>query len=217
MKNLIVILSLLILLCSGCEEIISVADISEETVQLKYPLNGSLIKNDEVLFNWEKIAYADAYEVQIVSPNFEELNQLILDTIVLDSMPVLFSKKLDDGFYEWKVKAMNSASSTAYESAGFEVKDSVQFSDGEIVVVAPEDAYVTTKTIVDLQWEILEEAQLYRIVIEEATTGDLFLEETTINPFLKVNFELGTYIWKVRGEKDEQYTVYTAQTISIEE
>lgn len=111
----------------GCQDILEVADISEQQVEIVAPKNSTVVENTQVNFTWNGVADADTYLIQIARPNFREASQIILDTtIVLDSTYIGTKaiKTLDNGDYEWRVKALNSDYETEFSSSVFQVEAS---------------------------------------------------------------------------------------------
>ncbi|NAS12910.1 hypothetical protein [Poritiphilus flavus] len=127
MKNamsLIVIGIIAIFLNSACEDIVEVPDISNQEVELLAPLNATVVTESSVSFSWTEIEDADAYNMQLAIPDFENAAQILLDsTIVVDSTFVgaRLIGTLPDGNFEWRVKAQNSDYETLYSTASFSV------------------------------------------------------------------------------------------------
>lgn len=112
---------------TGCEDILEVADISDWQVEIVAPKDSTVVENTQVNFTWNVVADADAYLIQIARPNFKEASQIVLDTtIVLDSTYIGTKaiKALDNGDYEWRVKALNSDYETEFSSSVFQVEAS---------------------------------------------------------------------------------------------
>lgn len=321
-RLLIVVLSLGIVY--GCEEIVSVPDISQEVVEVLAPIDGSVLENEEVTFSWNEIEFADQYQIQVAQPTFVEASQVVLDTILGDSLQSFrnFTKTLNPNVYQWRVRGLNSNFSTDYSTQSFEVlvpvdddeqvdlstesvmllapfdnavlndtnvtfswesvteatsyrfqiafpnfenpeqlvidqsfdmagsqsfdlEDNTSYqwrvkalneisetayttrdvsinitedlSEQTVIIVAPENAFETQETSVVLSWESLEEAALYRVVITDLSNNTIFLEETTAETNLTVAFEVGEYTWAVRAENDTENTPFTEQTITIVE
>lgn len=121
-KFLIILFGLLI--TYGCEEVFEVDDITAEQVQLLAPTSGTTVTDSIVRFNWESVLYANAYEVQVATPNFDNAIQIVLDTLlVVDSTYVgnRIIKTLQDSEYEWRVRASNSGYQTPFTKASFTV------------------------------------------------------------------------------------------------
>lgn len=124
-KKLLPLLFLLSLLIA-CEDIFEVTDISNERVQLLAPTNESVVTDSVVNFNWNGVEEAESYLVQIVTPDFENASQFVLDTVIaIDSTFVgnRISKRLSDNTYQWRVQAQNSDFSTEFSTNGFTVQN----------------------------------------------------------------------------------------------
>jgi hypothetical protein len=112
----------LLILCSiiflwNCEAIF-VENISDENVTLLAPTNNIEVAKGLIQFNWEEVVDATEYRIQIATPDFVNTAQVVLDSIVTSTV---FSKDLDVGEYQWRVKASNSGYETAYTSLSFSV------------------------------------------------------------------------------------------------
>jgi len=119
------ILAACILFLASCEDILEVPDISGQEVELVAPLNGTVVNQNLVNFTWNGVADADAYLIQVATPNFAEASQVLLDSIVvLDStfLGTQASKSLLNSTYEWRVKAVNSAFETDFSQGAFSVQ-----------------------------------------------------------------------------------------------
>lgn len=189
-------------------------DLSVQNVVLVAPAMGTVVNTNIVNFTWESLNAADMYHLQIAQPNFTNPVQIVVDQTYDSAVSQSFM--LSEGPYEWRVKATNTSSETEYTTNAFEVDFNAELSDQTVVVISPIDGFVTTNTSVNLQWEPLSQATLYRVIITDIVTGDIFLEQTSSNAILGVNFVSGSYEWKVRAENASQNTVFTSQTILIQ-
>ena len=102
---------ILIMFCiSGCSTIFE-NDIESEPVTLMAPCDG--LRTSIVLqtFWWYYVKDATNYNLQIVSPNFDYVEKLVLDTILSVNK---FQITLNPGTYQWRVNAFNSGYSTQY-------------------------------------------------------------------------------------------------------
>jgi len=113
-----------IILCSSCEELLEVTDISEQSVELVAPSDSTTVLQSNVNFTWTEVFEATQYRLQVAAPDFENTAQLVVDTlIVVDSSFVIsrLNQSLVDSDYEWRVKAENSAYETEFSAAKFTV------------------------------------------------------------------------------------------------
>lgn len=204
----------------SCEDIVSVPDISDDLIILIAPTDDAILETPEVTFTWEEIDFADQYQIQVATPNFNQANQVVLDTILGDSLQTFrnLTTSLVSDNYQWRVRGLNDSFQTDYTTQSFEVAipdTEINLSDLALVIIAPEDNFETSDTTVDLSWEALEEASLYRIIITNTSDDSIFLEQTTTDTEIAIDFVSGIYSWQVRGENASQNTTYTQQTITI--
>jgi len=117
----------LLLVIIGCQDILEVPDISNETVQLLAPGDSTIVLQSNVNFSWNEVYEASQYHIQVAAPNFENAAQIVVDSvIVVDStfVSARISKSLVDSDYEWRIKAMNSDYETDFSSGRFSVDTS---------------------------------------------------------------------------------------------
>lgn len=120
-------ITLCLIFCSSCEELLEVPDISNESVQLLAPSDSTIVHQTNVNFTWDEVFEATQYHIQVAAPSFENAAQIVVDTlIVIDSSYAgpKFNKNLTDSSYEWRVKAMNSAYDTDFSVNRFTVETS---------------------------------------------------------------------------------------------
>jgi hypothetical protein len=123
MKKLIYI-GILLIGFLACDDILEVPDISNQQVEILAPTEGTSINDSIIRFNWNGVADAEGYLLQVARPDFENAIQVVVDTIlVVDSTFVgtRFNTKLTNNTYEWRVKAFNSGFETDFTRSRFEV------------------------------------------------------------------------------------------------
>ncbi len=102
----------------SCDEIFE-EDISEDSIVVYSPKDNIVINDTVVTFYWDPMDYADQYNLQVVSPSFDSMKYLAIDSIV-EVNSISFS--LTDGDYEWRVKAENGYYETDYFYNTFSVE-----------------------------------------------------------------------------------------------
>lgn len=107
-----------VLLFMSCEDVVFLEDISEDTITVLAPANGSEVISSNVNFNWESIEGASGYKLQVAEPGFEQANQIVVDTI---TSIISFSSNLPSGDYEWRIKGINDSYQTEYSIQSFQV------------------------------------------------------------------------------------------------
>ncbi|WP_299213782.1 hypothetical protein [uncultured Dokdonia sp.] len=188
-------------------------DISDQLVTAIAPVDNAEITAGNINFNWEAVANATMYQLQIAYPNFQSPIQIVRDTLITTP---LYTTTLESNDYQWRVKAMNISYETAYTTQSLSViDDMVNLSDQIVEIIAPEDGFETSETMVNLSWQAIEQATLYRIIITDLSDNSIFLEQTVTTTDITIEFVSGMYSWAVRAENDTQNTPYTEQTITI--
>lgn len=158
--------------CSDFEE----TDLSEETVVLLAP--GDCTTNDEnnQLFVWEDLTEDDPdldveyYNLQIAEPDFTSPLRFVLDSNISgDSYEII----LEAGTYEWRVRAENTTSRTAYTTYQLTVDSNFYLTNSTIEAIYPLNETVnitgaTGNTII-FQWEPVLGADLYTFKLVKGT------------------------------------------------
>jgi hypothetical protein len=105
----------IIVLLQGCAEVLE-KDLSKEKVQLVAPSNGISAPDSVALtFAWDSLDGASQYRLQIASPSFDSIVQLIADTPVAGMFLSLPAFSIA-GKYQWRVMASNTSSSSPYSA-----------------------------------------------------------------------------------------------------
>ncbi len=212
------VLLLFLLLIYSCQDIVGDVDISNEKVSILAPSDGYESELSTINFNWETLGFADQYQIRIARPNFENAEQIIVDTLVgsANSSNNTFVVNLDSGFYEWRIRGINNGFVTDYETRSLSVVESeMPLSEQLVDLIAPQDMLETASKEVQLEWDVLEDATLYRVMIINIEDNIVFLESTTTDNKLSVDFVSGNYRWSVRAENDTQHTAYSERLLTI--
>lgn len=199
------------LLCFSCEEILMERDITDSFVEILAPKEGSILTSNVVNFDWFPVDGATKYEVQVAHPDFNSTTQILHSEITEEES---INLELPEGTYEWRIKAMNSAYDSKYQSANFQIKSSGEFENKNVLLLSPSDNEITNEYRKELKWESIEDASLYRIQIK---IGDSLLEEktTSLNNII-VDFPNGELSWRVRAETSSKNTFYSSRIIIVD-
>ncbi len=204
------LISLLITLIA-CEDILEVQDITTERITLLAPRNATTLASNTINLNWQTIPEATAYEVQLAQPNFENAEQLVLDSIVLlDTLgfinTTISNISLPNGSYQWRVKGFNSGFATAYTQANFEVSgsdniDTTPPNTPELVFPATNSS-VAAGTV-NFSWTredsfgSPERDSIFIFSDQELQT--LVVKGLGANKIFTTNLDAATYFWVVQG------------------
>jgi hypothetical protein len=168
-----------------------------------------------VTFWWNPVEDATKYNLQIVSPNFNDLTSVILDTNIAGTK---FTYSLDPGTYQWRIRAFNSSSETAYTTRTLLV-DTAGLSNQPLIVTSPVSGYSTNSSSVTFAWQPLYGTTNYNILIDTATgsfTTGLVLNQTTPYNGYTHNFvNEGRYIWKVKATNATESSNYSGVRVIV--
>lgn len=172
-KVLYILISSMLLLFQSCSLIFE-EDISDEVVELYAPADDLVTSTTNQTFWWEELSGATEYTLEVVSPEFENIELIVLDTTIEET-------KFTYNFttpksYQWRVKALNNGYETGYTTRDFEIDSSLDLSGQTITILSPEsDEYLNEETIT-IEWtEVLNAEYYYVSLIEDAGEGDYYL------------------------------------------
>lgn len=101
---------LVCLLAAGCEEALE-KDITNQKVTLLAPVNNLITTDTLHTFFWDGLDGASQFRLQVVSPRFDSIVKLIIDTALTNNT---FMMDLDPKIYQWRVQASNSAFTSGF-------------------------------------------------------------------------------------------------------
>ncbi len=176
--------------------------IADSTPMLLSPGEAAQTNIYLVHFLWEPLEYALQYRLQLASPSFDSVAWFHADTTMEKTS---FSVSLQPGEYQWRVKALNGSSETAYTTRSFTIYEST-LRNQKILQVAPHDNLVTAENQVTLEWQGIFSAKNYRLQVD--TNGfvegeDPLFEKVVGGEALAYTIaDERRYQWRVRAEND---------------
>ncbi len=197
----------------SCKEFIE-PNIAGNEVVLVAPGNGLQSSKYAVTFNWEQADDALNYRFQIVSPGFDSISTVVVDTIITANK---FTVSLDPGKYQWHLRAQNGSSQTAYSGArGFTILSS-SIKQQKVQQQSPGNGITTNQSAVTFAWGDVYGATRFRLQIDTSNftdTGKLVYNQTT--PGLTVKLALQkdqSYQWRVRAENDTASSLWSSISV----
>jgi hypothetical protein len=194
------ILSVACLFLLGCEEFIE-PSIEDKRVVLLSPAIGTETSEYAQTFWWEEVDKALSYRLQVVSPDFEKISKLVLDTVVKSNK---FKYTLEPGKYEWRVQALNGSSQTIYNKGSFTIF-STSISEQQVQLTNPSNNTITNLAAVSFQWLNLFGAKEYQIQVDTLNNNfqdqtKLFLNKNTSELNYASSFSKDqVYKWRVKA------------------
>lgn len=87
-----------------CEFKVSCASLDDQTISLKAPYDEAVLKDKDVSFWWTNVRNISGYQLQVVTPGFDKVEKVIVDDVLIEER---FDYELQEGVYEWMVRAYN--------------------------------------------------------------------------------------------------------------
>lgn len=188
-----------LLLLASCSEFIE-PSIENRTVDVLAPANGLETNSYQQTFWWNPMSDALFYRLQVVSPKFDNVSKLILDTLIKKDK---FVYTMDPGKYEWRVRAENGSSASNYTTRSLEIFPS-SLAEQSVQLSVPSMGTYFSKPEVRFEWLKLFGATVYRLQVDNNNFLDennMTLNVTTNNfGFLQTLTKEGTYQFRVRAE-----------------
>ncbi|MEQ5791612.1 hypothetical protein J4E06_11155 [Muricauda sp. NFXS6] len=211
MKTRIIVIALIVSFgLLSCEDILEVPDISEQTVNLLAPSNGTVLEDNAVNLNWEGVEEATGYNVQVASPSFDNAAQILLDSIIevdtLGYLPTQVRQSLFNGTYEWRVRAFNSGFETLYSSNSFQVNGDEDLDltpPNTPQLLSPDNGSDSSNTEVEFTWNredvsgTTERDSIF--IYSDESLQDLDTKALGANKTHSASLSAGTYYWFVQA------------------
>ncbi|TXN36128.1 hypothetical protein FVB32_16350 [Flagellimonas hymeniacidonis] len=210
MKKRILTICIVLMVVWGCEDILEVPDISNQTVPILAPGEGSILNTNAVGFNWQTIDDATTYRVQIATPDFENTTQIMLDSIITEDTLGRVNTRIDqnlfNGNYAWRVKALNSDYETVYTLRNFQVDGDENLDitpPNTPQLVTPANGASQTEASVNFSWtreDVPGTAERDSIFIfSDENLQNLTTKALGANKAFTANVAAGTFYWIVRA------------------
>lgn len=198
---------------SSCKEFIEPA-IDKKKVTLNAPANQYQSTSYALSFWWDGVEDALSYRLQVVTPKFDSIGGLLIDTLIKSTK---FSLTMEPGDYEWRVRAENGSSQTGYSTPGSFTVLPGSLTDQTLLLSSPGNNSLTSLTSVIFKWGSLYKATKYRFQIDSNNFAD---ENTLIKdqviPGQQFSFKFPKdqiYQWRVRAENETEQSKWSAINI----
>ncbi|HLN74519.1 MAG TPA: hypothetical protein VK205_14600 [Prolixibacteraceae bacterium] len=199
----------------SCDDIF-VEDISGFNVVLKAPSAGWKGKDTKVSFRWEQVPDAVNYQLEVVTPGFSVNHLQVFEKSLMEAS---FDTILTAGDYEWRIRALNSGSSTDYSYSSFTIQGPFNIGSKQVILKMPDDQFISNVNDVDFSWEALEGASYYSFKIKKSNwMGDSVIVTKLYSTSYRFPLEDGLYAWGVAAidTSTGKATDYTIRSIVID-
>lgn len=118
-KNSLLILIALPVFFLACDDVFE-GDLSLEKLELLAPSDTLTTEINSLTFWWDILEDAQTYNLQIVTPSFTQIENLVMDTLIQTNRLTL---SFSPGSYSWRVIARNGWSSSTSDTLSFIITD----------------------------------------------------------------------------------------------
>lgn len=200
---------------SACKDIFE-RNLEKSSVTLQTPPDNYKSSVFTITFWWDELKGTDKYRLQIGSPDFNNITQLILDTPITSNQ---FAFSLNPGNYCWRVRAENNSSYTDYAIRCLSIDSTPDLASQQVVLASPINNYATSQTSVTFKWYPLLNADDYRVELRTPDfSGSLVLNPAiTTDTFIVVTgLAEAHYEWGVRGQNTFSNTLFAQRKFIID-
>ena len=205
----------LIILCSltcGCNEILTVQNISQEEVEILSPSDHATLDKLPFTLAWIGIEEASHYRLQIFTPSIDQSERILVDSILTNQF---YTDSISVDAIEWRVRAENSSYQSQYSSRKFTL-EFPSITNDRITLIAPKEGAKQYDFNMLFSWNSLPNAEVYQVQIGKPNFEKLVVDSLVSSSKLTYKFDnAGQYQWRVRGENQTKFTPYTTQNFTI--
>jgi len=169
-------------------------NLSSQRLALVSPVNQTVTNQANLTFLWQSLANAESYKFQISQPDFSNSTFLVEEaTIDTDS----YSTTLEEGAYEWRVRAENDLSVSPYTTYQL------------VIDLTPPDAPLLTSPAsgdtlslpINLSWTadndtVMDTLYVYK---DSLVSAPVLQVPTTATQFQFTDTQFDQYFWQVRS------------------
>jgi len=197
------IILLISILSFGCRDFF-VLNISDKEVNILAPVNDAVISNGQVQFWWDSLRDATKYRLQIVSPKFDSITNLLADTLITGTR---FTINLPAGNYQWRIAGVNSGYISKNVTRSFQIDTGQTLTGKTVSIMSPINGTSLNTKNVNFTWNSLSGVILYRIQID--STSIQKYEYTTSNTSYTLTLNEGNWSWRIRAENNTTISQYS--------
>ncbi|MEP1490163.1 MAG: hypothetical protein ABJK28_17220 [Algibacter sp.] len=209
------LVAILLLLSCACDDILE-DDITNDNVQIAFPIEGSLIDGNVVQFSWQDLDGADNYRLQIIKSN----QLLEVDSLITANT---FDYTLSPGTYQWRIKGVNFAYETAYIfPINFSTQSSSNLTDQDVALLSPSIDLYTKNINTIFTWSKLASATSYNFELIKNLGGEqtIFQQADILSGTLTLEASLfdedAEYIWKVKALNETSETTNALRSLFLD-
>lgn len=192
---------IVLILFTSCKEIFE-ENITNKMVQVVLPQNNLQTANRVIEFKWEEMNGATSYQLEIVSPDFNNISTYELDSNISNTT---FNFQLDPGTYQWRIRGINYNYQSKY-SGPFDltIDTSLDLSNQQIIGLTPSQNSYTNQTNITFSWNQINEADGYHFELKSGSDFSsgtpIFQQDSlTSESILVSGLDQGSYVFGVQA------------------
>lgn len=200
----------------SCDDIFE-HNISDDVVTLRTPGDSYTTTAKSITLLWDAVDGASGYQLTVATPDYEHADRIVADTTVTRTQ---FSVSMEEGKYQWCVRAINSGYETDYSCRALTVVHVIEedISSSSVLLRGPSDNYHTKAIDATFWWDTVAGAKQYEfLVVSPDYQNPETLEMDTVIAINKLVTKLpaGSYQWCVRAINSDYETAYSCRTIVV--
>ena len=171
-------------------------DISSSEVTVNFPTSELATNQTTIIFDWEELAGADNYQLEMGQPDFTVPFTTVVDETTTNTS---YSFVGEESSYSWKITASNALSNSMSVSGSFEIDLTVPEAP---ILVSPDDNDTLITEDITFEWESASGANNYQLyIMSDVTLLDTVLNTETVNTeSIITDFNTIPYYWNVRAQ-----------------
>lgn len=211
----ILLAGLLMAALPSCTEVFE-EDLEDTGVVLLTPPGSYSTTTNQLNFRWESVEHATGYRFQVATPTFVDATSYLSDTLLTGTT---WSQTFTPGQYEWRVRAENVNSHTAYYTRSFFIESTEDLTGLVPLLVSPADQAVTSNTAVVFDWDTLPFTDDHRFVLrEDDQLGAIVQDIVTTSDQLSLSaLGEGDFAWGVQARNSvPSVSAFAYRSITID-
>ena len=204
----------MMLLLVYCDEVFE-EDITDVNIVVLSPPDNLESVSTSVQFWWQEIDDIIGYQLQIVTPSFNNIKRIVLDSTLTAST---YTYTLYPDTFEWRVKAINHSSETEFVTQKLIVLETPDLSEQFVEILNPSDGLAANCTEVLFAWNQLDHADDYKFEIRK----DNWEGTSVINPIIvtedsiRMTLDEGNYAWGVQAQNEYSQSIVSIRSLTID-
>lgn len=190
-------------------------DLTGYGVVLLTPPDGHMTSSNVVVFRWEAVPRAEAYRLQLATPDLNGPVQFLADTLIPATS---ISLALLPGEYQWRVRGENPNSATAYYTRNLTVTEAASLEGMTPVLGTPASGVATAMEPVILTWLPLAGAMDYRVELRTGgATGPLVMAAIAEGTsYEAAGVPEGVYAWGVQAQNATSSSLFSHRSLRVD-